>query len=485
MNVFRSDIVSLHGVVNSMIGGRPENQDDFDFLDTPIGFLCIVCDGMGGGPGGKTASYIAKHEIHMSLLQCNSSSPRENALKMAFAKANEAIETKMQEVPSLIGMGTTVVAILINQESAIVAHAGDSRCYQIRNKKCIYRSQDHSLVAQLVEKKVLTEEEARISPQSNVITRGLGSISNHVPDIDVLNYKKGDKFVICTDGVWGVMPQKEFLQHFQQGTSIQDIVTCLSQEVDQIGYSKGGGHDNHTVAVIEMELNSLYKSSRGKRTVLYISLLSFLAVVALALIVYIFTTKDRTAQDELTDNSTYSPSSANDTHESVNQGNDKAGNSGILADDTTLLDSIRKSILRAKGIDTPKDSDSTKTGSSANTVQKANTTKEAKEARVVTQQIINNYNAAINIAEETSDIAQNKAYEIQKKVVNLLKNLHKLTNGKDLQQDVDSVKANASLEKNWWALKARDKDRKYRLMPSNIKNAKKQIEILDSIKGQL
>ena len=257
----KSDILSIQGYAVSMIGGRQENQDDWGFIDTPLGFLLVVCDGMGGGPGGKTASRVVKTEIARALCDCNATIPCDTALRRAAAVANEQLERMMKMDAQLVGMGSTFVAVLINRQAAYVAHAGDSRCYQFRGKRCLYRSQDHSLVAELVRKKALTEEEARVSPQSNVISRGLGSVSNNVPDIDVVGYRRGDRFVLCTDGVWGVMPHKDLLSKFNEKGQISAIVNNISMEVDNIGIAKGGMHDNHTLAIIEVFSDSAIKST--------------------------------------------------------------------------------------------------------------------------------------------------------------------------------------------------------------------------------
>ena len=138
MIILQSEIIHIHGAAKTMQGGRSENQDDLVFLDTPLGFLAVVCDGMGGGPGGKTASYIAKCEIAKAICSCTSQTPCEHAFKMAVSLANDAIEAKMNEVPSLQGMGSTFVAILVNKKSAFVAHAGDSRCYLFRQNRYYY-----------------------------------------------------------------------------------------------------------------------------------------------------------------------------------------------------------------------------------------------------------------------------------------------------------------------------------------------------------
>lgn len=282
MFLIKSDKIPLHGAADSLQGGRPENQDDFGFWDTPLGFLFIVCDGMGGGPGGKTASYLVKYEIAQALSECNPQMPRDKAIRMAVSKANDALLEKMEKVPALSGMGSTFVAVLINEQSAVIAHAGDSRCYRIHGKRVLYRTQDHSLVGELLRKKVLTEEQARISPQANVISRGLGSTTNHVPEIVEVPYRKGDRFILCTDGVWGSMIHKDLLKHFSEKMDCKMIVRNLSVEIDKIGVAKGGHHDNHTLGILEMDSNSALKD-RWSKWRLYI-----LGVIAVSLLVTAF-----------------------------------------------------------------------------------------------------------------------------------------------------------------------------------------------------
>lgn len=300
MDIVKSSIISLYGAQNSMQGGRPENQDDMGFLDTPLGFLLLVCDGMGGGPGGKTASYIVKHEVGVALSECSPETDRSMALKMAIGRAQEALAQKMREVPSLNGMGSTIVALLINKHSAIIAHAGDSRCYRLHGRRCLYRSQDHSLVAELVKRKVMTEEQARVSPQSNVITRGLGYVQDNVPEIDEVPYLKGDRFILCTDGIWGIMPHKELLARFAEKIDIQSLVANLSAEVDRIGIAAGGHHDNHTIAVIEMGENSALMDVSGwrKKMLFAVPIVIFSALFSwgiISLIKYLY--NDKTSEE--------------------------------------------------------------------------------------------------------------------------------------------------------------------------------------------
>lgn len=283
-----SPTYQLSGFANSMQGGRPENQDDFGFAETPIGFALVVCDGMGGGPGGKTASYIAKNEFLSTLMQCNTQTPAATALKMAVSRANDAMEEKMNQVPELRGMGSTLVAVLISRQSAFIVHLGDSRCYQLRGRRVRYRTDDHSLVGDLVRGKVLTEEQARVSPQSNVITRGLGNTSNHVADIVEVPYRKGDRFVLCTDGVWGSMRHEELLQRFTSAQDIASMVGNLSAEVDRIGFAADGHHDNHTLAIIETNTDSILKEKMSKQVKILLAALSGMLFISILLNIFLF-----------------------------------------------------------------------------------------------------------------------------------------------------------------------------------------------------
>ena len=260
-----SSLFSLTGFAETRQGGRPENQDDFAFSDTPLGFLVVVCDGMGGGPGGKTASSVAKAEIVRSLMHATSQMSIQEALCQAAAAADAALKAYIAHDQRLAGMGSTFVAILIRQSSAIIAHAGDSRCYRLHRGRMVFRTHDHSLVGELVRKRSLTEEQARTSPQSNLITRGLGSVSNTQPDVDIVPYCQGDRFVLCTDGVWGIMEQSQLLSRFREMKNLSTDVPRMADEIDRIGFGQGGHHDNHTFVVIDMEANSTLKDSLSLR----------------------------------------------------------------------------------------------------------------------------------------------------------------------------------------------------------------------------
>lgn len=451
MIVAKSDHIAVRCIAESCQGGRPENQDDLGFLDTPFGFLCIVCDGMGGGPGGKTASYIAKYEISSALALCNSMTPRENAFKMAVAKAQSALDEKMNSVPELRGMGSTFVAVLINKQSAIVAHAGDSRCYQIRGKKCIYRSTDHSLVAELIKRKVLTEEEARVSPQSNVVSRGLGCTTNHVPEIEEVTFRKGDKFILCTDGVWGAMPNKDLLLRFTQYDNIQQVVSSLSKEVDQVGFSKGGGHDNHTLAIIEMLEDGNSKKRIDFKKYALVTLAVLLVSLMAWAICLLYNNGNNANETSLLSNVSY-PNSNN--RPSCSDSVTGTRSDSILEKRLDSLgfakkDSLRKDSLQA----TTENVDSTKTDSTSMLNGPHLTPKDAKDAVTKIQQIINRLDSLKAISEKQLNNAQSNAMTYKREVGGFVQELENMTKGTIEHYGVLRIKSMLLEEKIWYISK--------------------------------
>lgn len=272
------------GVVVSRIGGRSENQDCYGFRDTPLGQAVVVCDGMGGMQGGRIASTIAVNSILGYLVSAPGDMNVSEALVNAVGQANADIIKTGNENPDLYGMGTTVTILILNKTCATIAYVGDSRIYQLRGRKKIFRTFDHSMVFEMVKSGVLTEEQARLSEQSNVILKALGIYQEIVPDIHRLPYRKGDRFILCSDGFWGAMPEKEFLSHVSRNTDkIANIIEHTANTVDRIGRDKGGNHDNLTAAIIDVKCNSLMKEKMSKtvKTILITLILLLAASVAL------------------------------------------------------------------------------------------------------------------------------------------------------------------------------------------------------------
>lgn len=270
------------GFLESRIGGRSENQDSFGYIETPDGLLVIVCDGMGGGPGGKTASSTVVEVVRQSVLESsNLHKSREDALKIAVERAHEVLLNKMQEFPSLKGMGTTIAALYINNESAVLLHIGDSRLYKIRGSEKVFRTQDHSMVGEMVRNGTLTEEQARLSAQANIITRAIGIDGKNKPDIDIIPFEKGDRFVLCSDGIWGAMPEAQLIKCFSERRSLANIVESISNKVDAMGHDKGNHHDNLTLAMVETKIDSKLKEKMNRKAKIIIGAVGLLLVVSL------------------------------------------------------------------------------------------------------------------------------------------------------------------------------------------------------------
>lgn len=241
----------IAGAMESRIGGRRENQDACGYCDIALGTIVVVCDGMGGGNGGATASQLAVKTVIDDLMQTKAFHDPEEKLREAIAHANTVIyETGMAE-ESLRGMGTTLTAVLITKDCAHVAHVGDSRVYQFRGKKKRFRTWDMSMVFTLVKNGVITEEEARNHPNSNMILASMGIEPEVKPEITSLTYNSGDRFVLCTDGFWGSMPEEEFIQQITRRGQISDVLASTSNLVESTGLRNGGGHDNHTAVVFK------------------------------------------------------------------------------------------------------------------------------------------------------------------------------------------------------------------------------------------
>ena len=422
MNQILSQKFLLAGATSSLQGGRPENQDDLGFQETPLGFLLIVCDGMGGGPGGKTASAIVKYEFARAICECNPYASRVDSMKMATSRAEEALELAMKHNPKLIGMGSTLVAILINEQSAMIAHLGDSRCYQVRNSKIIFRTTDHSLVSELVQNKALTEEEARISPQSNVITRALGSTENHVPYIEERAYKKGDRFVLCTDGVWGIMPHKELSQRLTAYQDTSTIVEKLSSEIDQIGNAKGGQHDNHTLAIIEMHTDSTLKEKMNTQTKIIVTVLAALLLFSIILnIVNMIKLSSRPQASEL--NAATEEIERLKSYQSLytETDKDKKAANQVVYDVIQENDLLRAKIQQANERISSLESkiESLEKNNNANSKAQTNNTKQenkkpAKGVKVISpQEILNNIKGQLFAMRDIKDKEQEKVRKIK------------------------------------------------------------------------
>lgn len=271
--------------IQSLIGGRDENQDYAGCLETSVGTVVVVCDGMGALRGGSTASRIAVTTTLEEISKAKADDNVSKVLETAVRKANDAVIDAAEADEDLTGMGTTLTAVIINDECATVTHLGDSRVYQLRGRKKVFRTYDHSLVFQSVRTGLITEEQARLASNSNVITKALGISREIEVEISELPYLKGDRFVLCTDGFWGAMPEKTLLSHISKG-NISTTLEKTALKVDMMGKSQGGHHDNLTVAMLEVQKESKRKINMTKKVKCILVSVIILLIASLALNVY-------------------------------------------------------------------------------------------------------------------------------------------------------------------------------------------------------
>lgn len=239
---------------------RSHNEDYFALIEDEQ--LFIVADGMGGHACGEVASKLSadvigefyKHSKDQDATwpyrYDHSLSYVENRLVAAVKLANQRIHQKSQSESNLRGMGTTFVCCLVKGNHLYVAHVGDSRCYRIRGEGIKQLTRDHSLLEDYRDARPdMTDEEAKNFPHRNVITRALGMRDSVNVDIAKHDIEDGDRFVLCSDGLSGMLEDPEIMR-IVSGAS--DLEECVDRLIDRA--NENGGTDNITAMVIECRL---------------------------------------------------------------------------------------------------------------------------------------------------------------------------------------------------------------------------------------
>ncbi|MBQ8550831.1 MAG: Stp1/IreP family PP2C-type Ser/Thr phosphatase, partial [Clostridia bacterium] len=184
---------------------RSSNQDSFSAGEIRGAAWAIVCDGMGGANGGNIASGKAVKTISDCITAAYHSEMSKNGvsamLESAIIAANLNIYDEAAENESLAGMGTTVVAAIVEGEDIILAHAGDSRAYIYENGIIRQITRDHSVVQKMVERGEITPDEAKNDPRKNVITRALGVSEDIEIEFGEEVLAKNAVLILCTDGL--------------------------------------------------------------------------------------------------------------------------------------------------------------------------------------------------------------------------------------------------------------------------------------------
>ena len=221
---------------------RASNQDALLVQSGPHG-IYGVADGMGGHNGGDIASQMAVLLLGRVL---EGKQPSEEDLRSGIEEVNRLIFTEQLNNRDLSGMGTTLTVLWEDQDRLLLGHVGDSRAYRIHAGKISQVSLDHSMVAEMVRNGVITEEEARVHPYRNIITRALGTADTVQVDVTEIDLYPGDKFLLCSDGLSEYVRPEEMLS-ILSGTPTDDAADqMLNMALD------GGGRDNITLLIAEV-----------------------------------------------------------------------------------------------------------------------------------------------------------------------------------------------------------------------------------------
>lgn len=200
-----------------------------------------VADGMGGHKGGEVASTSARDDL---LRELEGKTPSVAALSGAIEEVNRQIYHQQEHDDALTGMGTTLSVLWMSDNFVYIGHVGDSRVYLLRDGEFKQMTLDHSLVEQLVREGVLTEEEAQNHPMRNIITRAIGTDESVEVDVVVEERRKGDLWLACSDGLHGLVDDRQMRDALRQYEPEKAADVLLKAALD------AGGRDNVTLVIV-------------------------------------------------------------------------------------------------------------------------------------------------------------------------------------------------------------------------------------------
>ena len=258
--------LSVEAVGKTDVGCVRQNNEDNLGYDSRYG-IYVVCDGMGGQAAGEVASKMGVDTVLTYFREAaqngnrpqvgaaiESVSARANALASAIRLANQSIHQAATQYAERSGMGSTIVAVLVERNFFSVGHAGDSRIYLIRQGHIQQLTRDHSLVMEQVRRGMLTKEEAEQSEMQNIIIRALGPEETVQPDLDDLMAQPGDLVLLCSDGLTRHVPDDGILEIAQGTMSLQLMADRLIDAARE-----GGGSDNITALLLRFQDLPWYK----------------------------------------------------------------------------------------------------------------------------------------------------------------------------------------------------------------------------------
>ena len=234
-----------HSAAASHVGKIRSNNQDSGYAGRT---LFVVADGMGGHAGGDVASAIATRRLMEADASYLTAAEAEFALQAALIAANSQLAESVFEHAELTGMGTTVSALIVLGDQVAIAHIGDSRIYLLREGELSQITIDHTFVQRLVDSGRITEQEAMVHPRRSVLMRVLGDVES-APEIDtsILATHAGDRWLLCSDGLTGVVSHAGIAAAMSSDADAQAVADRLVKES-----LYGGAPDNVTVVIVDI-----------------------------------------------------------------------------------------------------------------------------------------------------------------------------------------------------------------------------------------
>lgn len=264
---------SYSGVTVSVGATDGHGMDAAAWTDTPLGLMITVCDGMG--PSGERAARVAIKAVAAHMREVGPDDDAVENLRIAISAAQFAVRTLTERTAD--GSGATIGVLLLGSDRATAAWLGDVRIYQLRGRTAVFRSTDHSKVMELVRAGVLTDEQARTSSEAHIVTRSLGHTRDDKARVARLPYLRGDRFAVCSDGVWRTFPQKKLLKLLGRPRDPEKAVTDTIEAV-----TAEGPADDMTLAVIDTTTNSTIKTRMRTSHKIILAVLTVLLVCSIA-----------------------------------------------------------------------------------------------------------------------------------------------------------------------------------------------------------
>ena len=229
---------------------RSQNQDTYQVIALDKNtLLCVVCDGMGGAKSGNVASTLVAdvftQEVKRTFTPNMDPERLEQMLSSAVKLANFTVYDQAQQLEEFSGMGTTLVALLLQGKKATILNVGDSRAYMIDKHGISQITTDHSVVQMMIARGELTPEKAKRYPGKNLITRAIGTEAQVLCDIFHRKAEKGDAFLLCTDGLSNMLDAQEILFEVVHG---KDQEHCCEHLLEIA--KKRGAPDNVTSVLV-------------------------------------------------------------------------------------------------------------------------------------------------------------------------------------------------------------------------------------------